>query len=358
MPISTFNGLNIALSAVQAEQRSLDTTSHNIANASTDGYSRQVSELAAKPGLGALSVWGMIIPGQLGQGVEVADVTRIRDMYNDNNLRANYATQGEADVRQTTWQGIESSLPEPGSNGLQAAMSSFWTAVQNVSTNPEDTGARQALAQSAQALGLSFQTASNALSAAARRRRHAGQRDGRPGQRRRDADRAPEHRDRQAPGRRPEPERPARPARQARRRAVDARQHDDDARRERRRHRQVRRRRDRRPEHRDGPAGDDPDARDVQPRLPGDPGRRGRSHRRPAQGPARRVLDDAEPRRRRLDPRQARPARDLDPRRGQRPARGRLRQDRHRRRPLLRRGDDHRGLAARGQPRDRRRTPR
>jgi flagellar hook-associated protein 1 len=165
MPISTFNGLNIALSAVQAEQRSLDTTSHNIANASTVGYSRQVSELAAKPGLGALSVWGMIIPGQIGQGVTVADVTRIRDIYNDNNLRASYATQGEADVRQTTWQGIESSLPEPGSNGLQAAMSSFWTAVQNVSTNPEDTGARQALAQSAQALGLSFQTASKALTA-------------------------------------------------------------------------------------------------------------------------------------------------------------------------------------------------
>jgi hypothetical protein len=52
MPISTFNGLNIALSAVQAEQRSLDTTSHNIANASTAGYSRQVSELVARPGLG------------------------------------------------------------------------------------------------------------------------------------------------------------------------------------------------------------------------------------------------------------------------------------------------------------------
>jgi flagellar hook-associated protein 1 FlgK len=163
MPISTFNGLNIALSAVQAEQRSLDTTSHNIANASTDGYSRQVSELVARPGLGALSVWGMIVPGQIGQGVEVADVTRIRDQFNDNNLRANYASQGEADVRQTTWQNIENALPEPGANGLQAAMSSFWTAVQNVSTNPEDTGARQALAQSAQALGLSFQTASNDL---------------------------------------------------------------------------------------------------------------------------------------------------------------------------------------------------
>jgi flagellar hook-associated protein 1 FlgK len=165
MPISTFNGLNIALSAVQAQQRSLDTTSHNIANASTVGYSRQVSELAARPGLGALSVWGMIIPGQIGQGVEVADVTRIRDMYNDNNLRANYASQGEANVRQTMWQNIESALPEPGANGLQAAMSSFWSSVQNVSTNPEDTGARQALAQSAQALGLSFQTAATELTA-------------------------------------------------------------------------------------------------------------------------------------------------------------------------------------------------
>jgi flagellar hook-associated protein 1 len=163
MPISSFNGLNIALSALQAEQASLDTTSHNIANASTVGYSRQVSNLVASPGLGAASVWGMIIPGQTGQGVQVADVTRIRDQFNDNNLRANYATQGEADVRQATWQNIESALPEPGDNGLQAAMSSMWNAMQNVSTNPEDAGSRQALAQSVQALGQAFQNASSTL---------------------------------------------------------------------------------------------------------------------------------------------------------------------------------------------------
>ena len=166
MPISTFNGLNIALGALQAEQSSLDTTSHNIANANTVGYSRQVST-SGEAGLGALSVWGMIIPGQTGQGVQVADVTRIRDQFNDNNLRANYATQGEADVRQSTWQGIESALPEPGDNGLQAAMSNFWTAAQNVSTNPEDSGSRQAFAASAQALGQSFQNASNALTSSA-----------------------------------------------------------------------------------------------------------------------------------------------------------------------------------------------
>ena len=164
MPISSFNGLNIALSALQAEQSALDTTGHNISNANTVGYSRQTTNLQANPGLGTLSVWGIIIPGQTGQGVGIQSITRMRDQFNDNNLRSAYATQGEADVRQTTAQGIESALPEPGDTGLQNAMSKFWTALQSVSTNPEDSGSRQALAQSVQALGQAFQNASSALS--------------------------------------------------------------------------------------------------------------------------------------------------------------------------------------------------
>jgi flagellar hook-associated protein 1 FlgK len=163
MPISTFNSLNIALSALQAEQAALDTTSHNISNANTVGYSRQATNLQANPGLGALSVWGMIIPGQTGQGVGVESITRMRDQFNDNNLRTAFATQGEADVRQTTAQAVEAALPEPGDTGLQNAMSSFWTSLQSVSSNPEDAGSRQALAQSVQALGQAFQNASSTL---------------------------------------------------------------------------------------------------------------------------------------------------------------------------------------------------
>ena len=88
----------------------------------------------------------------------------MRDQFNDNNLRTAFATQGEADVRQTTAQAVEAALPEPGDTGLQNAMSKFWTAMQSVSTNPEDSGSRQALAQSVQALGQAFQNASSALS--------------------------------------------------------------------------------------------------------------------------------------------------------------------------------------------------
>src|SRR4026208_858794 len=47
---STFFGLNTLLRALQAQQQALDTTNHNIANAGTDGYSRQrVSPATTNP---------------------------------------------------------------------------------------------------------------------------------------------------------------------------------------------------------------------------------------------------------------------------------------------------------------------
>ena len=44
---SSFFGLNTLLRGLQAQQQAIDTTSHNIANANTDGYSRQVVSMSA-----------------------------------------------------------------------------------------------------------------------------------------------------------------------------------------------------------------------------------------------------------------------------------------------------------------------
>ena len=51
MPISSFYGLQTSLRGLIAQQRMLDTTGHNIANASTVGYSRQEATLAASRAL-------------------------------------------------------------------------------------------------------------------------------------------------------------------------------------------------------------------------------------------------------------------------------------------------------------------
>ena len=49
MPISTFMGLQTSLRGLLAHQQAIDTTSHNVANANTEGYSRQGAPCWARP---------------------------------------------------------------------------------------------------------------------------------------------------------------------------------------------------------------------------------------------------------------------------------------------------------------------
>ena len=99
MGVSTFNGINVALRGLIAQQRALDVTTHNIANASTEGYTRQEAVLEAADPIANISVWGMLFPGQLGQGVTVDSYRRIRDVFNDVQLRAASPSRPSLDVR-------------------------------------------------------------------------------------------------------------------------------------------------------------------------------------------------------------------------------------------------------------------
>lgn len=152
MSISTFNGLNIASLALAAQQRALDVTSHNIANANTEGYTRQRADLAAAEPLANVGIWGMILPGQLGQGVTVDGYRRIRDVFNDSQLRQEWGRKEAQDVAYRDLSGVQQALPEPGDSGLQSLMTKFWNAWQDVSNNPENVAARQSLVQSAATL--------------------------------------------------------------------------------------------------------------------------------------------------------------------------------------------------------------
>jgi flagellar hook-associated protein 1 FlgK len=161
--ISTFNGLNVALSGLRAQQSALDVTSHNIANANTEGYSRQVADLTEADPLSNVSVWGMIFPGQLGQGVSVAAYRRIRDVFTDTQLRQAYGQQAGESVRYRELSGVELTLPEPSSSGLGQAMTDFFSAWQAVSNAPESLAARQALAQTGASLASAFNGAATSF---------------------------------------------------------------------------------------------------------------------------------------------------------------------------------------------------
>lgn len=148
--VSTFHSLELGKRGILASQTAVTTTGHNIANANTKGYSRQQVNLTTAP---SLDVWtsGEINPGQLGSGVSVESITRVRDRFLDKQFREQSATLGEWSVRQDTLAKLETIINEPSDTGLQSAMDQFWGAWQDLATEPDSLAARAVIKESAQA---------------------------------------------------------------------------------------------------------------------------------------------------------------------------------------------------------------
>src|SRR5215212_3145053 len=142
MPISSFYGLQTSLRGLLAQQRLLDTADHNIANASTKGYSRQEAALVASPALEIPA--GGIAGGagaHIGSGVDVQAFRRIRDQFVDLQYRGQNTNLGEWSARATALQQAETALAEPGENGLNAQLSEFWNAWSDLAGANADRGA-------------------------------------------------------------------------------------------------------------------------------------------------------------------------------------------------------------------------
>src|SRR3954469_17569187 len=167
MPVSSFFGMQTSLRGLLAQQRMLDTTGHNIANASTKGYSRQEATLAASPGL-QIQVQGNAIQtgAHLGTGVDVQGFRRIRDSFLDSQYRAQNTNLNDWQARADSLDSAELSLQEPGENGINSQLAKFWNAWSDVSKSPSDLSAKQALVQQSQSLTDSIQAVRSQMVAA------------------------------------------------------------------------------------------------------------------------------------------------------------------------------------------------
>ncbi|RDV84783.1 flagellar hook-associated protein FlgK [Ammonifex thiophilus] len=150
--ISTFLGLETTLRALMAMQRSMETASHNIANASTPGYSRQRVELAASSAYTIPSVMRPGMPGQLGTGVDIRGIKRVREEFLDRQWREENSRLGFWEARRDALQKVELILNEPSPNGLGAALTSFFNAWQELSKNPESLAVRTAVIEEGKTL--------------------------------------------------------------------------------------------------------------------------------------------------------------------------------------------------------------
>src|SRR5271165_6137917 len=120
---SIFMALNTANSALQADQASIETIGHNVANASTDGYSQQTANLVASPAYSVPSQNRAAGPGQIGTGVTVQGITRARDALLDTQFRYQNQLAGQWSTLDTQLSQVQEILPEPASTGLGAQLS-------------------------------------------------------------------------------------------------------------------------------------------------------------------------------------------------------------------------------------------
>src|SRR3954465_14776335 len=151
MSISTFSGIQTSLRGLLAQQRSLDVTSHNIANASTVGYTRQSAELVASPAM-LVPTSGGANAGMLGTGVDVQTYKRVRDQFLDLQYRAQNMSLGEQTARSGALQDVELSFAEPGDTGIANALDKFWSAWGDLSNSADSGPARQAVIDQARTL--------------------------------------------------------------------------------------------------------------------------------------------------------------------------------------------------------------
>jgi flagellar hook-associated protein 1 len=140
----------IGVSGLNAAQAALVTTGHNIANAGADGFHRQQvftgTQIPQETG-----------SGFFGKGVTVDTVMRAYSRFLDSAVlqtqtQASYLDAYGAQIRQ-----IDNLLADPAA-GLSPALQSFFSAVQDVASNPASVPSRQAMISQAQALVSRFQS--------------------------------------------------------------------------------------------------------------------------------------------------------------------------------------------------------
>jgi flagellar hook-associated protein 1 FlgK len=144
---STFFGLNIARSGLYAASVNLNVTANNVANADTEGYSRQEATQVAKDALRVYADYGTI-----GAGVNVTSIDRVRDSFYDEKYWSNQSKLGSAESKYYYVQQIENHFNEFEVDGFTKEYTNFFESLEELQKNPSDLSARTSVLNYGQSL--------------------------------------------------------------------------------------------------------------------------------------------------------------------------------------------------------------
>ncbi len=138
------DSLSIGTSALLAFQRALTTSSHNISNVNTPGYSRQQVDFATRPGQGTGT-------GFIGAGVQTTTVERMYDQFLIGQVRTHTSSNSQLQTFHRYASEVDNLLSDPEA-GLTPSLQEFFDAAQGVADAPSSIPARQVMLTQAQSL--------------------------------------------------------------------------------------------------------------------------------------------------------------------------------------------------------------
>jgi len=153
--MSVNNILDVGQRGLQAQRQGLTTTSSNIANANTPGYSRQKTQLVNQPPQ-------MIHGLPVGSGVQVKKVMRVHDDFVQKQLVDENQMMGSLKVKSEVLSRFESLTTQEGSN-LSESLNRFFNDVRQLATNVENPSLRNVVKGSAESLVRSFNQMNHSL---------------------------------------------------------------------------------------------------------------------------------------------------------------------------------------------------
>ncbi|MFT8668770.1 MAG: flagellar hook-associated protein FlgK [Liquorilactobacillus hordei] len=142
-----FGTLNTATTGMSANQVALQTSSHNIANTNTDGYSRQRVQLQTTPPYMIAGV------GTMGTGVKTAKITRVVDDFVRNQIRDANSQYQFYDQKSEVLGQLEGILNEPSDNGALKQLSTLTSSWTQLGNNPELGTAKTLVVENASTFG-------------------------------------------------------------------------------------------------------------------------------------------------------------------------------------------------------------
>ncbi len=145
--MSLMQDLFVGVSGLNASQRAINATAHNLSNVETNGFVRQQTVLDSSHYTTVGTTANSLM--QVGIGVDTEAVYQVRDVFLDKAYRQENGRQGFYEVQSEAVSEIENLFGELQGVAFQDSLESFWTSLQEMAKEPDSLVTRASLVETA-----------------------------------------------------------------------------------------------------------------------------------------------------------------------------------------------------------------